>query len=56
MRNSADGTVEAWLEGPSDAVEAMIDWLDEGPSYAHVRNVKVAERPLEGHREFEVRR
>lgn len=54
-RNRPDGSVEAWLEGPEDAVASLLDWFSEGPGYASVRELKVSERQPEGHTRFEVR-
>lgn len=45
VRNRRDGTVEALLQGPARAVEAMIEWARYGPSFARVAGVEV--RPEE---------
>lgn len=56
IHNRPDGAVEAWLEGPVQAVDALERWVrDGGPPRAHVEEVEVvAERPA-GHVRFEVR-
>src|SRR5918912_641484 len=41
VRNRSDGAVEAWLEGPRDAVEAVVAWCHEGPPRAQVSQVDV---------------
>jgi len=41
VRNRADGTVEAWFEGPPEAVEAMVGWCRNGPPHAQVDRVHV---------------
>ena len=41
VRNLRDGTVEAVFEGDQDAVDAMLEWCQEGPPRARVSNVKV---------------
>jgi len=41
VRNLDDGTVEAVLEGPAQAVQRMLDLLHEGPSHARVERVDV---------------
>jgi acylphosphatase len=43
VRNRADGTVEAVVQGTPDAVEAMIAWARRGPPSAAVSDVKVGE-------------
>jgi acylphosphatase len=40
-RNTADGTVEVVLEGPEDAVEAMLEYLRAGPGHASVSRLDV---------------
>ncbi|MBN1420347.1 MAG: acylphosphatase [Planctomycetes bacterium] len=42
VRNLPDGTVEAVLEGPRDAVERMVTWCRQGPPLARVTRVDVA--------------
>ena len=54
--NLADGRVEAVFEGPTDAVEKMIDWCQEGSPAANVENVTVEYEELEGLDGFEIRR
>jgi acylphosphatase len=41
VRNRRDGSVEAALSGPEDAVEAMLEACWQGPSAAHVAAVRV---------------
>ena len=49
VRNRPDGSVEAELEGTSDAVAAMLDWVAEGPASARVRNLRTTDiQPLGG--------
>ena len=55
VRNCSDGTVEAWLEGPPDAVEALVDWCRRGPSRAEVSGVDVADVAPSGASGFDVR-
>jgi acylphosphatase len=54
VRNEPDGTVQAHLEGPPDAVGQMLDFLREGPRDALVTDVDVREVPPEGMRDFAV--
>ena len=41
VRNRRDGTVEAVFEGEQHAVDAVLAWCEEGPSFAFVQEVKV---------------
>jgi acylphosphatase len=43
VRNRADGTVEALISGPPEAIEAMLAELRRGPLGADVRSVRLAE-------------
>jgi acylphosphatase len=40
VRNRPDGSVEAMVDGPPDAVRALIDWAWRGPRAARVAGVK----------------
>ena len=42
VRNQDDGSVSALLCGESEAVEAMVDWLRQGPDSAQVKEVEVS--------------
>lgn len=54
VRNLADGTVEAEVEGPPDAVERMLDWLAHGPPSASVSRRDVTELPPAGDARFRI--
>jgi acylphosphatase len=54
-QNRPDGTVEAVLEGESDAVEAVVRLSREGPRGAQVERVDVAEEEPEAVRGFVTR-
>jgi acylphosphatase len=43
VRNRADGSVEATLEGAAEAVESVLAWARRGPPAARVDRVQVAE-------------
>ena len=43
VRNTPDGAVEAVIQGPPGAVEAMIEWARSGPPLARVDRVEVGE-------------
>lgn len=56
VKNMPDGRVEAIFEGPSGAVQEIIDWCKEGPSQATVEDVDAEhEEPAEDLEGFEVR-
>ena len=55
VRNRADGTVEAVLEGPPEAVERVVDFCRRGPRAARVVGVAVEELAPEGLLGFTVR-
>jgi len=42
VRNRRDGSVEALLQGPREAVEALIAWARRGPPAARVTEVEMA--------------
>jgi acylphosphatase len=54
VRNCADGTVEAILEGDPHAVQEMLQELRSGPPRAHVNRVDVTEEPPEGLSGFQI--
>lgn len=56
VRNLPDGRVEGWLEGEELAVQAMLAWLETGPSPARVTGLEVVERAPEGLATFVARR
>jgi acylphosphatase len=53
--NLPDGTVEVVLEGPADAVEAMVEFVRRGPGHASVSRLEVREEQPEGLSGFSVR-
>ena len=55
VSNRSDGAVETVIEGPREAVEAMLEFLERGPSRADVEDVEVSEEEPEGLSSFEVR-
>lgn len=55
VRNRADGSVEAVLEGRDDAVASLVRWCGEGPRGARVDGVEVHEERPTGAARFEIR-
>jgi acylphosphatase len=54
-RNCADGTVEAVLEGPEEAVERLVALCRSGPGHASVSRLDVSDEAPEGVSGFSVR-
>lgn len=55
VRNTREGTVEAVLEGESDAVAKLVAFCREGPRGARVERVDAADEPPEGLSGFAIR-
>lgn len=47
VRNRADDTVEAFVQGPREAVERMVAWARRGPALARIDGVEIHEVPPE---------
>jgi acylphosphatase len=43
VRNRRDGTVEAVVDGPPEAVNAILAWARRGPPGARVTDVQIAD-------------
>jgi acylphosphatase len=54
VRNRRDGAVEAEVEGDEASVQAMLDWLAEGPRGAVVRRTEVSEVEPSGEQDFRI--
>jgi acylphosphatase len=54
IRNAADGTVRAYVEGTPAAVERVLAFLRHGPPDASVTEVEVTEVPPEGMAGFRI--
>jgi acylphosphatase len=48
VRNLPDGRVEAAIEGPPEAVQAMAEWCRHGPPNAAVERVEAIPEPPTG--------
>lgn len=55
VANRPDGTVEAVLEGPPEAVDRVVRFCETGPPRARVERVEVTEEEPEGLSGFSVR-
>lgn len=55
IRNAADGSVEAHIQGDEDKVAELIVALGHGPEQARVATVEVLDAPPEAVTGFEVR-
>ncbi|MHB1188313.1 acylphosphatase [Thiobacillus sp.] len=47
VRNTPDGAVEAVVQGPADAVNALIEWAHGGPPQARVERIVLTD--AQGH-------
>ncbi|WP_371060701.1 acylphosphatase [Rhodosalinus sp. 5P4] len=57
VRNRSDGSVEALIQGPDDAVSSLLERLREGPPAARVTQVSEEETAADpALRDFEIRR
>ncbi|WP_353987786.1 acylphosphatase [Ruicaihuangia caeni] len=43
VRNRRDGTVEAEVQGDSQHVDRVLEWMSEGPPAGHVESVTVTD-------------
>jgi acylphosphatase len=48
VKNRPEGTVEALLEGPEEAVLRLVAWCGRGPSAASVTGIHETEEPWRG--------
>ncbi len=55
VRNERDGSVAVHAEGSTDAVDALLAFLREGPRLARVTDVTVEHVKPEGHEQFAIR-
>ncbi|CAN5749463.1 acylphosphatase [soil metagenome] len=53
--NTSEGDVRAALEGPTESVDAVIEWCRRGPSAADVNSVDVREGAPSGEAGFTTR-
>jgi acylphosphatase len=53
VRNRMDGTVEALVQGPFEAVDALTAWARRGPEDAEVTGVDIAQESAPPMQRFE---
>ncbi|MBU0514290.1 MAG: acylphosphatase [Proteobacteria bacterium] len=57
VRNLPDGRVEVLAQGPTDRIQALIDWCRQGPPLARVERIDVDwQPPGEPHSGFAISR
>ncbi|MFL0410776.1 acylphosphatase [Microbacterium paludicola] len=56
VRNLADGSVEALVEGEAAAVDALLAWMEHGPTGAAVTSLDTSPAEPTGASGFEIRR
>lgn len=54
VRNVADGSVEAMLEGDAASVGRLVDWVRHGPPGARVDSVQVVKTELKRAKGFRI--
>jgi acylphosphatase len=54
VRNAANGDVEVWAEGPPDALDLLLAWLNHGPGFSRVDSVEKTDVTPRGYRDFVV--
>jgi acylphosphatase len=45
-RNTSDGRVEAWLQGPVEMMDNLLSWMEQGPSAAQVSHLEIESQAL----------
>jgi len=54
VRNEADGSVEALLEGSEESVSRLLEWANHGPPGARVDSVQVSRTELKHSNGFRI--
>ncbi|AEF84333.1 acylphosphatase [Treponema primitia ZAS-2] len=55
VRNTYDGEVEVWAEGPQESLDTLIQWLYQGPPRARVDEVDAETKsPTGAYRVFSI--
>jgi acylphosphatase len=56
VRNNADGTVTIEAEGPTEALDLLQQWCQQGPPAARVDRIEVQPGHIQYYTKFEVQR
>lgn len=54
VRNCEDGSVCIEAEGEENTLEQFVKWCKDGPGYARVQRVDIADLPLRGYTSFDI--
>ena len=54
VRNTRDGSVEVWAEGPQEEIDFFLAWLRRGPQLSRVDSVKTEKIEPKGYTGFNV--
>ncbi|HDR90226.1 MAG TPA: acylphosphatase [Bacteroidetes bacterium] len=55
VRNLPDGSVLIEAEGEPGALDLLVEWCRQGPSWSRVERVEVEKQPQQGYTEFRIR-
>ena len=56
VKNQADGSVYAEVEGDENKVYEFIKWCYQGPSFSQIQRIEKQEIPVQDFHNFEIRR
>lgn len=54
VRNLPTGEVECLISGENESIDAMIDWLHDGPAAAKVESIQINACAPEEHTDFKI--
>jgi acylphosphatase len=55
VRNEPDGSVEILCSGCDEEIDAFVERIDRGPSYASITRTEIEELPFKSFKSFEIR-
>jgi acylphosphatase len=55
VKNTYNGDVEVWAEGPKEKLELFIAWLRRGPQLARVDSINIEDKNPVGYNDFDVK-